>query len=363
MMKNKITNKATGLLIILCFCLCGFALHSCDWESSLIPLVQGSGLLRSGDDTKTPLTKEYIRTRMKETDANKLPSDPNQWYSEMPSYTAPYHAGKISEEALELTLARLNLLRELSGLPPVVMTDEYNESAQYGAALMAITQNYGHGSQPKPADMPQDFYQKGIDGTNMSNVYPQYLLIQSIDGYNLDPGNPGVGHRLWQMSPGLQAVGFGSVPNMDGKRGGMCERVTYTSAPEAPQPFDWKFVSWPSSGIFPLQGSLFGNPASWSVQLNNSHYAKIGDKAGEVAPGEITVYLIRTSDNRTWQFYTGCDTGYFSAGGNTIIFRILEDGKDHPYKSGETYQVQIRGLKDAKGTPVDFAFQTEFFTP
>lgn len=384
-----------------------FVFFACDFEASKIgrtiggslaegsilenEFIEGGGsggglstnLLHSGDLSLPQLSKNEIRKMLDDTDSKHLPSDPTQLYTELPSYKAPYKAGKIKKEYLELTLARLNALRRFSGLPKVVMTDEYNNLAQHGAALMVITQNFGHGSQPVPdgLDKENDFYKKGLEATNRGNVYPQYPLIACIDGYNLDPGNPGVGHRLYQMSPGLHAVGIGSAikkKDASGKEtglGGNVEVVTYTRAPagQEPKPFDWKFVSYPSSGYFPLKGSLFGNPASWSIKLNTNHYAKIGDKANEVAAKDVAVSLIRTSDGATWKFFAGCNTGHFSAGGDTIIFRILKENPDYPgqdnkridhqYKDGEIYQVQLHGLKDKSGNPVDFAFETEFFTP
>lgn len=353
-------------------------------------------LLHSGDITLPPLSKHEIREMLDATDSKHLPSDPTHLYDVLPNYTAPYNAGKIKQEYLDLTLARLNALRRFSGLPAVVMTDEYNDIAQHGAALMVITQNFEHGKQPQPDGMESDFYEKGTKGTAEGNIYPQYPLIACIDGYNLDPGNPGVGHRLWQMSPGLQAVGIGSAIKKKDDNGneiglgGNVELVAYTKAPagQEPKPFDWKFVSYPSSGYFPLRGSLFGNPASWSIKLNTNHYAKIGDKANEVPAKDVAVSLIRTSDGATWKFFIdddteilkigdllvyNCDPGHFIPGGDTIIFRILKENPehpgdpnkriDHPYKDGEIYQVQVHGLKDKSGNPVDFAFETKFFTP
>lgn len=408
-MKKKHQTKRIAFPILGSAIALLFVFFACDFEASKIGrtiggslaegdtpgnefIEGGSGgglstnLLHSGDLSLPQLSKNEIREMLDATDSKHLPSDPTLLYTELPNYTAPYKAGKIKQKYLELTLARLNALRRFSGLPKVVMTDEYNDLAQHGAALMVITQVFGHGDQPLPEDMDKAFHETGKDGTVRGNVYQQYPLIDCIDGYNRDQGNPGVGHRLWQMSPGLEAVGIGSAikkKDASGKEigyGGNVEVVTYTQAPEGqkPKPFDWKFISYPSSGYFPLRGSLFGNPASWSIKLNTNHYAKIGNKANEVPVKDVAVSLIRTSDGATWKFFIdddteildikqtlvyNCDPGHFILGGDTIIFRILKDGKDHPYKDGEIYQVQVHGLKDKSGNPVDFAFETEFFTP
>jgi uncharacterized protein YkwD len=294
------------------------------------------------------LSKEQIAQKLNETDASNLPSDPTQWYVELPKYTYPYKAGKLKQEYLDITVKRLNVLRELAGLPGVVTTDEYNDLAQHGAALMVVTQNFGHGSQPIPegSNANDEFYTKGKEATNRGNVYPQYPLIQSIDGYNLDPGNPGVGHRLWQLSPGLQAVGIGSAikkKDASGKEigyGGNVEVVTYTTAPNPPEPFEWNFVSWPTPGYFPLEGNLFGNPSFWHVQFNGAKYT--------VGSGKIIV--TRLDSGEQWiEEHTG---------GNTLVFN-----KSNTWRADlGKYTYEVTGVRDvATNIPVRFVFTTEFF--
>ncbi|MBO7174417.1 MAG: CAP domain-containing protein [Spirochaetaceae bacterium] len=310
----------------------------------------GLNTIKSGDLSLPLLTKEEIKKMLDDTDANKLPSDPTQWYTRLPEYTAPYDAGELKQEHLDLTLKRLNALRKLSGLPAVVEDKDATKKAQAGAALMVITQNFGHGSQPVPAgiDKENQFYKDGIEGTNRGNVYPQYPLIQSIDGYNLDPGNPGVGHRLWQLSPGLQAVGIGSAikkKDANGKEigyGGNVEVVTYTQAPEgAVTPIgDWNFVSWPSAGYFPLEGNLFGSPSFWHVQFNGAKYT--------VGSGKIIV--TRLDSGEQWiEEHTG---------GNTLVFNKSNTWRAQLGK----YTYEVTGVRDkTTNLPARFVFTTEFF--
>lgn len=296
------------------------------------------------------LSKEQIAQKLNETDASNLPSDPTQWYVELPKYTYPYKAGKLKQEYLDITVKRLNVLRELAGLPGVVTTDEYNDLAQHGAALMVVTQNFGHGSQPIPegSNADDEFYKKGKEATNRGNVYPQYPLIQSIDGYNLDPGNPGVGHRLWQLSPGLQAVGIGSAikkKDANGKEiglGGNVEVVTYTEAPDGqkPEPFDWNFISWPSPGYFPLEGNLFGSPSFWHVQFNKAKYI--------VGAGKIIVTKLDTGEQWVEEH----------SGGLTLVFNKSNTWRA---ESGCRYTYEVTGVRNINNIPERFIFTTEFF--
>ena len=309
----------------------------------------GLNTIKSGDLSLPLLTKEEIKKKLDDTDASKLPSDPTQWYTKQPQYTYPYDAGELKQEYLNIALERLNALRSLSGLPAVAEDKEATKKAQAGAALMVITQNFGHGSQPAPdgIDKENQFYKDGIEGTNRGNVYPQYPLIQSIDGYNLDPGNPGVGHRLWQLSPTLQAVGIGSAikkKDANGKEigyGGNVEVVTYTTAPagQEPKPFEWNFVSWPSAGYFPLEGNLFGNPSFWHVQFNSTKYT--------VGSGKIIV--TRLDSGEQWiEEHTG---------GNTLVFNKSNTWRAQLGK----YTYEVTGVRDKTNLPVRFVFTTEFF--
>ena len=311
----------------------------------------GLNTIKSGDLSLPLLTKEEIKKMLDDTDASKLPSNPNEWYDVLPEYTAPYNAGKINDKWLQIAVNRLTALRRISGLHPVALDPKATEQAQAGAALMVITQNFGHGSQPVPADLQStdDFYVKGKAGTANGNVYPQYPLIQSVDGYNLDPGNPGVGHRLWQLSPNLKAIGIGSAikkKDASGKEigyGGNVEVVIGTKVPdgvEIPSIGDWNFISWPSAGYFPLEGNLFGNPSFWHVQFNGAKYT--------VGSGKIIV--TRLDSGEQWiEEHTG---------GNTLVFNKSNTWRAQLGK----YTYEVTGVRDkTTNLPARFVFTTEFF--
>ena len=310
--------------------------------------------IKSGDTALPLLSKKEIANMLNETDASKLPSDPTEWYDVLPQYKVPYNAGKIKDKWLQIAVNRLTALRRISGLHPVALDPVATEKAQAGAALMVITQNFGHGSQPVPEgiDAENNFYKLGKEGTNTGNVYPQYPLIQSVDGYNLDPGNPGVGHRLWQLSPNLKAIGIGSAikkKDASGKEigyGGNVEVVIGTKDPNEgkenaiPSIGDWNFISYPSAGYFPLEGNLFGNPSFWHVQFNGVKYT--------VGSGKIIV--TRLDSGEQWiEEHTG---------GNTLVFN-----KSNTWRADlGRYTYEVTGVRDkTTDIPVRFVFTTEFF--
>lgn len=307
--------------------------------------------IQSGDLSLPLLTKEEIKKMLDATDASKLPSDPTQWYDELPKYTAPYKAGKIKQEYLNIALERLNALRRLSGLHAVALSTTATKEAQAGATLMVITQNFGHGSQPVPDGITENdqFYKDGKEGTATGNVYPQYPLIQSIDGYNLDPGNPGVGHRLWQLSPGITAVGIGSAikkKDANGKEiglGGNVE-VVVGAQPDSGTTItpttNWDFISWPSPGYFPLEGNLFGSPSFWHVQFNKDKYI--------VGAGKIIVTKLDTGEQWVEEH----------SGGLTLVFNKSNTWRA---ESGCRYTYEVTGVRNINNIPERFIFTTEFF--
>lgn len=291
--------------------------------------------VQSGDKKIFPmLSKTEIKDLLDKTDAKKLPQNVME---KEPSFTPPYYVGKVKEEALKLSVERLNALRRISGLYPVEMSEEDNEKAQYGAFLMKLTGQFKHGGIPQPADMKKEDWEKGDNATATSNIYPINNLIGAIDGYNRDPGNPNVGHRLYQMSPDITTVGIGFVP------GSHCEKVIGTSQPKQslkPADFDWNFVSYPAAGYFPLEGNLFGSPAFWHVQFNGSKYT--------VGSGKIIVTNLGTGEQWVEEH----------AGGGTIIFN--KSNKWRPELG--TYTFEVTGVRDkTTNIPERFVFTTEFF--
>ena len=307
--------------------------------------------IQSGDKKNYPmLSKTEIKKLLDDTDAKHLP---NPVMKTMPDWNpkkgTTWNPGEVNEEALKLTLNRLNAIRQICGLYPVIMHPENNKSAQYGAALMSLSKTVGHGNQKQPPGVDDESYKKGLAATLGGDIYqlPPEKLIAAVDGYCLDPGNPNIGHRITLLSPGQIQVGFGTVPAPPGGWGSnvlqvysLPHRLTEEEKKTKPADFDWNFVSYPAAGYFPLEGNLFGSPAFWHVQFNGDKYT--------VGPGKIIVTQVATGEQ--WVEEHG--------GGNTIIFN--KSNKWRPELGTYTFEVTgVRG-KDT-GIPERFVFTTEFF--
>ncbi len=308
--------------------------------------------VQSGDKDLYPmLSKTEIKKLLDDTDAKHLP---NPVMKTMPDWNpkkgTTWNPGEVKEEALELTLGRLNAIRQICGLYPVIMHSENNKSAQYGAALMSLSKTVGHGNQPQPPGVDDESYKKGLAATGGGDIYqlPPEKLIAAVDGYCLDPGNPNIGHRITLLSPNQIQVGFGTVPAPPGGWGSNVLQVydlpprelTEDEKKTRPGDFDWNFISYPAAGYFPLEGNLFGSPAFWHVQFNGDKYT--------VGAGKIIVTQVATGEQWVEEH----------AGGLTIIFN--KSNKWRPELG--TYTFEVTGVRNkTTNIPERFVFTTEFF--
>lgn len=283
----------------------------------------------------------------------------------VPSDHAPYAAGTVSDTALNAALGRLNLIRRLAGLTGVELDASLTTRAQYGAVLLAANGVLSHHPN-KPADMDEDFYQRGLNAASSSNIYmgTNATLPQAVDAFmdDSDGGNlPMLGHRRWLLNPAMGKTGFGFSPS-----GKTLDTFAYNFATlwafdRSGSTGDYEFISWPASGAFPA--TLFDKDQAWSVTLNPEKYA---------APSlnSLTVTLTRADHGQAWRLegrqgytaadagaYLGVDTGGYGVA-NCIIFRPPQDA----VYSGR-YTVSIGGLRTPDGQNADFSYDVDFFTP
>lgn len=322
---------------------------------------------QSGSKSLSKLSQTEIAALIKDT-PDTLSETP---FQTQPSVSAPYAAGQVKDSALQTAAARLTMLRRLAGLPAVELDATLNQQAQYGAVLLAASE-FSH-TPAQPADMSDDFYQKGYAATSTSNIHytgtsgksistDSYVLAKSTDGfmddsdmYNIDR----VGHRRWQLNPTMKKVGFGLAVGQSGSWTNqyVAEQVMDTSGPAV----DYDFISWPASGNFPNDLSGFNRNTAWSVTLNPGKYAT-------PSAGAVSVKLTRLADGKVWTFdrsesYTAADSGkYFNVStsgsgvANCIIFR-----PDGITKYEGTYVVEVNGLTNSARQSATLRYGVIFF--
>lgn len=278
-------------------------------------------------------------------------------YEEQPSYRASHRAGIVKNVYLNAATDRLNILRNLAGLPSVELDDEYSENAQYGATVLAAINNLTHYPN-KPANMTKSFFDRASNATAHSNIYYSSYrsnLVTAVDAFMEDSDSNNIeklGHRRWQLNPKMGKVGFGQVDNY----------IDEWAVDKSAVTSDYNYIAWPPSGNFPASTESFQRHTAWSITLNPDIYEK-----PDVS--EVKVNLTRKSDGRVWKFskdtlYPVTNSLYYNInlGGFAIPNCIIFRPGDIPQYNGK-YEVSVTGLKDKQGNAESLNYEVDFFDP
>ena len=353
-MKKFIKIMSVILAVIMVFAIPAAAVDN--------TVTASSGYRKSGSLDMPKLSKTEIVELL-----NSAPLDvPDNVFEIEPSCDAPYSPGKVKSSVLQATTNRVNVMRRLAGVPDVVLDMDLCENAQYGAILASV--EFDH-YPSQPADMDNEFFNKGYEATSSSNLSIGYnSLIESVDGWMDDGSSARLGHRRWQINPTLQNIGFGWTVDTEGAQIGV-EKILDQSGTQC----NYDFISWPASGNFPNNTSSFSGYSNtlWSVTLNPSRFQTPNKN-------DIKVILTRENDKTTWTFdgkseyldVSNVDESFFDVNTsncgvpNCIIFRPKAFANFSEGNLGYegTYTVKIDGIKTLDGHPVtDFTYQVNFF--
>lgn len=308
---------------------------------------------RSGNLDIRPLTKTEIANLYQDT----FNSSTAFAYESEPNLSNPYVAGKLASSNLTEGLKFVNMYRRIAGLPDMEEDPQWTLDAQHGAVLLAAVGKGLSHTPGKPGDMDNAFYEKGYDATSSSNISAGHTSIgEAVRGQLIDFGDSNrgsMGHRRWLLNPYGTKIGFGGAynPSSQYRYYFACkvfDRHDYSSNIER---FDWDFVSWPSSGNFPLElmGGEFSADMAWSITLNTNKYA-YGDL------GKVTVKVTSpdgfveefsqadySSTPKTTEKYFNTETSGYGVP-NCLI---LGFGPDFPkFNVVGQYTVEVMGLED-----------------
>ena len=285
-------------------------------------------------------------------------------YVTMPSVTAPYAAGQLSEDFLESGITYLNYVRFVAGLPEVTLDSTLVENAQHGAVLLAAIDDLTH-YPSQPEDMDSDFYSRGRGATTTSNIsarygyWPQSCLQGSVRGCMDDSGTNNLstlGHRRWLLNPSLGKVGFGYAQSLTGWSYIVTPVFDYSGTG-----CDYEFISWPVAGSHPT--NLFDTEVPWSLTLNPKLY-----RTPDLSTVQVTI--TRVSDGKQWHFdsTTGAPTtnteAYMTVNregygvSNCIIFH---PGSRNVDAYSGTFRVEVSGIFLLDGTETTLSYDVDFF--
>lgn len=158
--------------------------------------------------------------------------------------------GTFSDVAAEDTLRRINMYRELAGLPPV--TEDHGQRDQDQAC--AVVMNANNALSHTPPSNWNCWSQAAYDGANSSNLALGYRTPGSaIDGLMGDAGVRSQGHRRWLLGFYLGKVGLG-----------FAGRATCVGVFDDSNPTDVAWTAYPPAGAAPIGMVTGREPIAWS---------------------------------------------------------------------------------------------------
>lgn len=339
-MSKRTTRWLLSLMLVLAMC-----------SACFLP-ASASGSKTADKPTKAEIQQMWLRV-----------TSTTEIYDETPSVTSPYKAGKLDAAFLQTGLTMANYVRFVANLPLLQLDATLNEDAQHGAVLMAAEDNFSH-FPPQPADMSDEFYERGYDATSSSNIHANYgyapkdTLKLAVYGFMADEdeyNNDVVGHRRWILNPTLKYIGFGFAQSSSWNYVDMCVFDHSGAA------VDYDFIAWPAEGNFPT--NLMDASFPWSVTLNPSLY-----KSPDLS--QVKVTLTRKTDGKTWKFDSATGTPGDPANAfltvdnngygvpNCIIFN---PGTNNIDGYNGVFTIDVSGISKADGSAATLHYEVDFF--
>ncbi|MNW43631.1 Protease inhibitor precursor [compost metagenome] len=285
-------------------------------------------------------------------------------FSEQPSYSAPYKAGKLADGFLQDGLKALNFAREMAGLPAFTLDSGLTDLSQHGAVLLTATGQMGH-SPAKADDMDESFYSKAYTAAQTSNIaglaqgtapvevaegVKQLLVDQSVDS---------LGHRRHLLNPTLQTIGLGYAAKTNSyNQDAISGHMLTTFAAEPDRSVDYDYVSWPSKGYFPISWMREG--MGWSVSVNPNKYQSLDTTK---VKGTITNLVDGSVQKLIYGETPGFDINVedYSGGEMISFYPYQEDAFYEAPNPGDEFVIELTGLTKIDGTPATIKYTTKLF--
>lgn len=282
-------------------------------------------------------------------------------FTSLPSYTAPYKAGVLTDEYLSEVVDNLNYYRYLVGVPDVVTditNDEELQTAEVIQTLFvseysAITHHLNE-DFPKPSDMSDTFYDLGANADHDVISYGRidepnfYFFDESI----FDEDFPEAGHRMALLSPEIGREDYG-VGQFTVYGRSTNDRTNYNKMTNS-------FAAYPSPGYFPKED--FANISDWDVFLNIDNFKFLTEEEQDNV--KVTIENLTTHDTYERSKTAGnLNFDYKCVGTSCTIYNrmnILQPPKEDTYYEG-SYKVTVQNLKNKSGELVNLEYTINFY--
>lgn len=302
------------------------------------------------------------RVQSIETADGKAPViDMNKRYVTECNCSAPYKAGKLSDDYLKDALRHTQAYRYLCDVSSDMSIDRgYCDLAQHASVILAKIRALSH-EPPKPDDMDDAFYKKAFEGAKSNIAYGSWHLRGAIDFWWDDSDDRNisrVAHRVWLLNPRLKKVGFGEAD--------IFQAVWVQDESGSPKRADP--ICYPARGWFPAE--YFTNHTAWSASFD-----PVTHQVAPSAPVQVKMWLL-DDDYDLAESLTLNHNGVFPATwgvGLTLIFRPTFPKEMN--LEGRRFRVDINGVctvavtVDKKTgvrtetlTPYPVSYLVEFFT-
>ncbi|MFH1531466.1 MAG: CAP domain-containing protein [Pseudomonadota bacterium] len=264
--------------------------------------------------------------------------------------------GGVTGSAKAETLATVNQVRALSGLPPVTYDSGGDGEVQAAALIMAVNGDLSH----FPPQSWSCWTQAGYEGAGSSNLHMSWSTApldpkppsEAVVGFLVDWNVPSLGHRRWLLDPFLPSVSWGAaggysaaagdwpyvwagilqvmkdaVPNLSGLD------LDFVAYPVGDYPAEWFEPAWYLSfSALVDKGSSWGNDG---VTYGQAQISVAGPG------GPMSVYDVSSSSE-----YYGLP--------NHLQWKVAG------LQSGVNYTVKISGVKDGGQTlSYEYGFRLE----
>ncbi len=298
-------------------------------------------------------------------------------YIEEPN-TDTYTPGKVSQKSLEEGLNQINFFRFLAGLNTLTLDEEYTQRSQAAAMLQNKLGYLNHEIDervfPDAPESARDVIRAGSLGSRNSNLaFGDTTFTSSLYGYILDDTGQNLtrqGHRFAFLNPDITKTGLGQ----SGLYSAMYIRDSEKSG------LNYDFTTYPARGDFPIEywsGSgregdtlwydnfpLEQIETPWTIRFNTHKYQRF------YIP-DLTITITRTSDNKSFTIDANTPVSPEKEGGafrtikstdGYIIFRPdLDFYGTYEDMVGETFRVEVSGIKNSDGSPAQINYDVNFY--
>ena len=344
-------KRITGLLLALIL-LVGIlpgqvrAIHEYPADAAVV--YDGNAMAPFQNRTREEIGQKYAAA----LNANPAYGDRPTWYDRMPSLSAPYDQGKLSQAAADEMNAMTNYYRWLVGTQAMTGLSGNHDDLQKGALIR--NWDFGHDVDvsKKPDDMDLSLWNEGANvahniivmGAKPRNAIEAWLA----EGYNASSAQWGtIGHRWCLLANAHSGMDFGYCGSVG--IGRFLQNDTMTWGSNA-------FAAYPAPGWMP-SSQINSKQSAWTVELNSGKltYDKVAD---------LTVTVTDLSGGSSYTCTSGngklrVDPYIYDRG--TICF-VQPAASGTCYAPGSSYRVVMTGLKDAAtGKAASITYVVNFF--